>query len=113
MGGARGVIALVIGAGTLGADRGARDHLNRAFVETFEGDAVAGGRPPGPGRAAELLLRDAFGGAACARPLAVGRDLRLAPVGERYGAPILVAPQDDPPTIFRDVAVGFRALPAR
>src|SRR3546814_18745792 len=83
MGGARGVIALVIGAGTLGADRGARDHLNRAFVETFEGDAVAGGRPPGPGRAAELLLRDEFGGAACDRPLAVGRALRLAPVRDR------------------------------
>src|SRR3546814_9675089 len=72
IGRARRGIALVIGSGAFGPDRGARDDLDRAFVETFERDAIARRCPPGAGRAAELLLRDEFGGAAGDRALAVG-----------------------------------------
>src|SRR3546814_1664176 len=88
-------IALVIGSGAFGPDRGARDDLDRAFVETFERDAIARRCPPGAGRAAELLLRDEFGGAAGDSALDVGRDLRLAPVGDRHGEQLLVAHKTD------------------
>src|SRR3546814_4901904 len=40
----------------------------------------------------------------------VGRDLRLAPVGERYGEQILVAHEADPPPVVGDVEVDFRGL---
>src|SRR3546814_14543361 len=43
----------------------------------------------------------------------VGRDLRLAPVGERYGEQILVAHEADPPPVVGDVEVDFRGLAAR
>src|SRR3546814_16365849 len=67
----------------------------------------------GAGRAAELLLRDEFGGAAGDRALAVGRDLRLAPVGDRHGEQILVAHKTDPPSVGRDIEVDFRRFAGR
>jgi hypothetical protein len=103
----RGGIALLQHPHAFGADFEALDLVDRGFVDAGKGDVALVGRPPVPGVAAHLLLRDELGDAVAHEPAAAGRESALRARRQLHGMQVLVADEADVAAARRELRIGL------